>query len=96
MPVSATPTGGGNFQLLVLRKSVSVAREDSVSLPMSIESLEGFDKEVTLSTEAPEGLEVVFDPAQFVPPIIVEVKVRAAADAPLGRFELELQGAGGD
>ena len=94
--MSATPTGGGNFQLLVLRKSVSVAREDSVSLPMSIESLEGFDKEVTLSTQVPEGLEVVFDPAQFVPPKIVEVKVRAATDVAVGRFEIELQGEGGD
>jgi len=91
-PVSATPTGGGNFHLLVLRKSVSVAREDSVSLPMSVEILEDFDEEVTLSVQTPEGIEVVIDPAQFVPPRIVEVKVRATEDAPLGRFELVLQG----
>ena len=91
-PVSATPTGGGNFRLLVLRKSVSVAREDSVSLPMSVESLEDFDEEVTLSVQTPEGIEVIIDPAQFVPPRIVEVKVHAGMDASLGRFELTLQG----
>ena len=94
--VAATPEGGGNFRLLVLRKSVSVAREDSVSLPMSIESLEGFDEEVTLSAEVPEGLEVAFSAAQFVPPKIVEVRIRAGADAPLGRFVIGLEGEGGD
>ena len=94
--VAGTPTGGGNFSLVMLRKSVSAARGDSVSLPMSIEPLEGFDEEVMLSIEAPEGLEVVFSPAQFALPRIVEVKIRVATDAPVGRSELVLQGEGGD
>ena len=95
-PVAAMPVGGDNFDMLVLRKSVSVTREDSVSLPMSIEPLEGFDEEVMLSAEVPAGLEVVFSPEKIVPPRIVEVKVRAAANAPLGRFELTLQGESSD
>jgi hypothetical protein len=95
-PVSATPTGGGNFRLLVLRKSVSAAREDSTSLPMSVESLEGFGAEVTLTAEAPEGVEVSFIPEKVTPTKVVEVRVKAAADATTGRFEIALKGEGGE
>ncbi|MBT4501788.1 MAG: choice-of-anchor D domain-containing protein, partial [Gemmatimonadetes bacterium] len=95
-PVAAVPTSGGNFRLLVLRKNVAVARGDSVSLPMSIESLEAFDEEVTLSAQSAEGIEVLFNPSTLAPPKIVEVVVKAAEGASLGRFEVTLGGKGGD
>jgi len=95
--VAARPEGQGDFRLLVLKKSAAVAREDSVSLPISLESLEGFDGEVGLTAVALEGLEVVFAPERVVvPPKIVEVRINAAAAAPLGRVVVTLRGEGGE
>jgi len=95
--VAARPEGQGDFRLLVLKKSAAVAREDSLSLPISLESLEGFDGEVDLTAVAPEGLEVVFAPERVVvPPKIVEVRIKAAAAAPLGRVVVTLRGEGGE
>ena len=95
-PVSAVPEGGGNFRLVVLRASAALAQEDSVSLPLGIEVVEGFEEEVIFTTAAPEGVEVVFEPAQVVPPWVVELRVRVARNAPLGRHELVIQGRGGE
>ncbi|MBT4497008.1 MAG: hypothetical protein HOC74_04765, partial [Gemmatimonadetes bacterium] len=92
---SATPKGGRNFRVRLLRQTASVVRGDSVSLPMSIESLEGFDAEVELMAEAPEGISVTFLPAKVTPTWIAAAQVKAAADAPTGRFEIVLKGEGG-
>jgi len=94
---SATPEGGGDFRMILLRRALSVAREDSVSAPISLESLEGFGEEIGLTAVgAPEGLEIVFNPDKVVPPKVTELRVIAGANAPLGRFEIDLQGTGGD
>ncbi|MBT4497319.1 MAG: hypothetical protein HOC74_06335, partial [Gemmatimonadetes bacterium] len=95
-PVEATPKGGGNFNLLVLRSSVTVVQGDSVTFPLSLEDLEGFDQVVSLAAERPEGIEIHFTPQQAVPPRIVEVKVKALQGAELGRSSVELEGRGGD
>ena len=92
---SATPKGGRNFRVRLLRQSANVVRGDSVSLPISIESLEGFDAEVALTAEAPEGISVTFLPAKVTPTWIAAAQVKAAADAPTGRFEIVLKGEGG-
>ena len=94
--VPATPTGGGNFRLLVLRQSLSVQPGDVLSMPLSVEVLEDFAQTVTLSAVAPEGLEVTFHPAEFQPPRILGVRVQASADVLPGRYEVLLQGQGGE
>ena len=94
-PAPVIPTGGGSFRLLLLRQSVALVPGDSLTLPISIESLEEFDDEVTLSAAAPTGVEFVFPLEKVVPPRVVGVTVRAAADAPVGRFNVTLQGEGG-
>ncbi|MFC1525985.1 choice-of-anchor D domain-containing protein [Candidatus Latescibacterota bacterium] len=94
-PVSAVPKSGPTFQLVVLRKSVSVAQDKAVSTALGTEALEGFDEEVTLSAEAPEDVEVSFEPARVVPPRVVELRVRAGRNAPLGRSVIAIRGESG-
>ena len=47
-----------------------------MSLPISIESLEGFDAEVALTAEAPEGISVTFLPAKVTPTWIAAAQVK--------------------
>ena len=92
--VSVAPVGGANYRLLALRQSVSVGQGEEESIPLSVEILEGFDQEVVLSAVASEGLEVIFEPEKFVPPQVVNVLVKAGADAQPGRFAVTLEGSG--
>jgi len=94
--VSTAPEGGPNYRLLALRQSLSIGQGEEESIPLSVEILEGFDQEVTLSTVAPEGLEVLFEPERFVPPQVVNVLVKASADAQPGRFAVTLEGSGAE
>ena len=94
--VTVTPKGGGNFRILLLRKSVAIVPGDSLILPISIESVEGFDDEIALSVAAPTGVEFFFPLEKVVPPRVVGVTVRVAEDAPVGRFNVTLKGEGGE
>jgi len=96
-PVNATPRGGGNFLLLLLKKDLGIARGDSLSIPLGVEALEGFEEEVMLSARTDRGengIEVLFLPASVVPTKVLEMKIKVAEGALLRRTSFVISGEG--
>ena len=92
--VAATPVGGPTYRLVPLQPSVSVEQGKEAKILLSVEILDGFDREITLSATTPAGMEVTFEPRRFVPPQVVNVSVQADADAEPRRSEVTLLGRG--
>ena len=94
--VFATPGGGKDFRLIVLRRNFAVARGDSLSIPISLEAIEGFSDRVQFSAEETDGLGISFFPIAASPPRVLEIRVKTLSDTPLGKSPIQLQGQGGD
>ncbi len=83
--VSVTPEGG------------TIARDDSDTASVSVETFSGYDKIVTLSCSGvPENVEVTFSPVSGTPTFGSTMTIEVGSNASIGTHTLTIKGTGAD
>ncbi|MEM2218812.1 MAG: DNRLRE domain-containing protein [Candidatus Korarchaeum sp.] len=94
--VEKAPEQYRDFSMYCYTEQVNVTRGGSASFRVNVVYRGSFWAKVALSSSAPQGLVLSFDPAEGVPDFASNVTVKASEDAPLGLHEVTLVGTGGN
>ncbi|MEM0295360.1 MAG: DNRLRE domain-containing protein [Candidatus Korarchaeum sp.] len=94
--VEKAPEQYRDFSMYCYTEQVNVTRGGSASFRVNVVYRGSFWAKVALSSSAPQGLVLSFDPAEGVPDFASNVTVNASEDAPLGLHEVTLMGTGGN
>ncbi|MEM0192036.1 MAG: DNRLRE domain-containing protein [Candidatus Korarchaeum sp.] len=86
----------GDFSMYCYTEQVNVTRGGSASFRVNVVYRGSFWAKVALSSSAPQGLVLSFDPTEGIPDFASNVTVNASEDAPLGLHEVTLMGTGGN
>ncbi|MEM3538074.1 MAG: DNRLRE domain-containing protein [Candidatus Korarchaeum sp.] len=94
--VEKAPEQYRDFSMYCYTEQVNVTRGGSASFRVNVVYRGSFWAKVALSSSAPQGLVLSFDPTEGVPDFASNVTVNASEDAPLGLHEVTLVGTGGN